>query len=42
MDRGAARDPDGALRVAIHAAVDAGLYERARALLDLLAKTSDP
>lgn len=29
--------PDEALRAAIHAAVDAGLYDRAKALLELLA-----
>ena len=37
-----ANDPDVALREAIKSAVDAGLYERARALLDVLAKTSEP
>ena len=35
-------DPDAALRSAIKAALDAGLFERARALLDVLAKTSTP
>ena len=33
-------DPDAALKEAIHQAIDAGLYERARALLDLLTKTA--
>jgi hypothetical protein len=33
--------PDAALRAAVKAALDAGLYERARALLDVLAKTSE-
>jgi hypothetical protein len=37
-----ANDPDTALKEAIKAAVDAGLYDRARALLDVLAKTSAP
>jgi hypothetical protein len=36
-----ANDPDLALKEAIKSAVDAGLYDRARALLDVLAKTSD-
>lgn len=35
-------DPDIALKAAIKAAVDAGLYDRARALLDVLAKTGQP
>jgi hypothetical protein len=34
-------DPDVALKEAIKAAIDAGLYDRARALLDVLAKTSE-
>jgi hypothetical protein len=34
--------PDAALTSAIKAAVDAGLYDRARALLEVLAKTSEP
>jgi hypothetical protein len=33
-------DPDAALKSAIKAALDAGLFDRARALLDVLAKTS--
>jgi hypothetical protein len=32
-------DPDDALRLAIHAAVDAGLYERAATLLEVLRGT---
>jgi hypothetical protein len=35
-------DPDAALRTAIHAAVDAGMYARARTLIDVLARTSEP
>jgi hypothetical protein len=34
-----ASDPDAALKQAIKAATDAGLYDRARALLDVLART---
>ena len=41
-DRWRGRDPDDALRDAIHAAVEAGQYERARALLDILATASLP
>lgn len=33
-------DPDDALKSAIKAALDAGLFDRARALLDVLSKTS--
>ena len=36
---GAVSDPDAALKEAIKVAVDEGQYERARALLDVLAKT---
>ena len=34
--------PDEALRGAIKAAVDGGLYDRARALIDVLSRTSEP
>ena len=37
-----ASGPDDALKSAICAAVNGGLYDRARALLDVLAKTSEP
>lgn len=39
---GLATDPDEALRGAIKTALDAGLYERATALLDVLKKTGAP
>jgi hypothetical protein len=41
-DTSIAHGPDAALKEAIKAAVDAGLYGRARALLDVLEKTSAP
>lgn len=35
-----ASDPDVALKEAIKAAVDAGMYERAKALIEVLARTA--